>query len=86
MNSIDGAAILAARFSELEGDGRDERQAPVQATGALPLFHWVGVEPPHERLPRAEGGADPSPENGRLRFLERASRRVRRAGSCSTSI
>jgi hypothetical protein len=82
MNSIDGAAILAARFSEMAGDVRDGRQADVHAAGALPLFHWVGVEPPHESVPRRdEIGADPASENGRRGLFEWAARHIRRAGS-----
>jgi hypothetical protein len=47
MNAIAGAAILAERF----GASADaDRPAPPAAPppGALPIFHWIGVEPSSE--------------------------------------
>jgi hypothetical protein len=42
MNAIAGAAILAERF----GASVDADRAAPLPPGALPIFHWIGVEPP----------------------------------------
>jgi hypothetical protein len=52
MDAIAGAVILAERFSAMR---RPSRPAPIRTASALPLFHWVGVEPP---------GADSEPPAG----------------------
>jgi hypothetical protein len=45
MNAIAGAAILAERFgASADADRPTPPAAP--PPGALPIFHWIGVEPP----------------------------------------
>ena len=45
MNAIAGAAILALRFGALPPEPSPAQPAVVPP-GALPIFHWVSVEPP----------------------------------------
>jgi hypothetical protein len=42
-----GAKELARLLEERHGDVPEATPvAPLQDTGAAPIFHWVGVEPP----------------------------------------
>ena len=77
MDAISGAAILAERFSAAASGGIDGRLTCLQAAGALPVFHWVGVEPPDLGDEGDAGGARMMPART---FLDRATRRFRRAG------
>ena len=47
MNLLEGAKVLADLLEKRHGSKMNVRHAgPVHATGALPLFYWLGVEPP----------------------------------------
>jgi hypothetical protein len=42
MNAIAGAAILAERFGDSKGGAGEPAAVPA---GALPIFHWINVQP-----------------------------------------
>ncbi len=55
MDLVEGAKVLANRLEQRHGGQMKVRVAgPVQAIGALPLFYWLGVEPPAAPAPGVE--------------------------------
>jgi hypothetical protein len=52
MNAIAGAVILAERFGASAGT-KPAAPAAAVAPAALPVFHWVGIEP-HESSPQVD--------------------------------
>jgi hypothetical protein len=59
MNLLEGAKVLSDLLEKRHGAKMKVRAAgPVRAIGALPLFYWLGVEPP--TVP-ASGAGDGSP-------------------------
>ena len=47
-----GARALALRIEEDRGSVPETRPTPkVDAVGAAPIFHWLGIEPPEASLP-----------------------------------
>jgi hypothetical protein len=41
-----GAQELARRLDALHGERVDAPPEPLKASGAAPIFHWLGIEPP----------------------------------------
>lgn len=49
MNLLEGAKILSDLLEKRHGAAMDIRTADsIEASGALPLFHWLGIEPPDD--------------------------------------
>jgi hypothetical protein len=67
MNAIAGAAILAERFG---ASADKKRAAPTAAVApaALPIFHWVGIEP-QESPPQVDDDRE-APIGPRARLLQ----------------
>jgi hypothetical protein len=52
MDMVKGAKLLAERLEKLHGhEVKIGPAANVKLGGALPLFRWVGVEPPEKSAP-----------------------------------
>jgi hypothetical protein len=62
MDTVAGAAILAERFSKLTRTAATPRAATVDPN-ALPVFQWVGLEPP-------DAAAAPATVAARARVLQ----------------
>jgi hypothetical protein len=55
MNIIGGAKMLAELLEQRHGPGVEARAIEtVKTAGALPVFHWVGREPPAAAHPGAD--------------------------------
>jgi hypothetical protein len=55
MNIIGGAQMLAELLQKRHGPGVEARAIEtVKTAGALPVFHWVGREPPAASHPSAD--------------------------------